>query len=81
MTTMQPVRQAGAPGQELLTPKQPAGEHAIMRVHGMTLDHPLGQIDPYANGTVSDNLRRGLPLSRLQIDDSHYQSWRFDAVA
>ena len=51
------------------------------RSNGMDLDHALGQVDAYANGFTSCNLLHGLPLSTLQIDDSHHQSWRFDAVA
>ena len=40
-----------------------AGQHTTACVHGMNLDHALGQVYPYTNGSFSDNLVHGLPLS------------------
>ena len=46
-----------------------------MFVDRVDLDNALCQVAPYANRAVSDNLRHGLPLSMLQIDDfEHHQS-------
>jgi hypothetical protein len=51
-------------------------------VHGVRLDHALGQVHVCANHRFSDNLAHGTPpFPRLQIDDLYHPSWRFDADA
>ena len=70
-----------APGQEPVARQGAAGEHAPGAIDAARLDHALGQIDPDGYGSTSCNLAHGLPLSTLQVDDLHHQSWRFDAVA
>ena len=60
--------QLGAPGQEFVARQGTAGQDMAGGIHGVNLDHALGQIDTDANGLPSCNLTHGTsPFNGLRL--------------